>query len=113
VFVSTARHEGFGMAALEALAAGVPVVAQTNPHVAIGEFVADGRSGRLVEGHDPLELAAAVTDLAADRSRLARASQVAAADARGHRAAESAASHAELYRSVLGLSSMGHSLRAG
>jgi D-inositol-3-phosphate glycosyltransferase len=70
--------------------------------VAIAEFVTDGRSGRLVEGHEPAALVAAIVDLAGDRTRRAAAGRHAAAEAGDLRAEASVAAHAELYASVLG-----------
>jgi len=73
LFVSAARLESFGIAALEARTAGVPVVAMACSGVA--EFVTDGVHGLLVP--DDAALADAVLALAADPSR--RATMAAAA----------------------------------
>ena len=56
--------EGFGLAALEASAAGVPIVGtDVGP---IPEVVADGESGRIVPPRAPAALAAAIMELAGD-----------------------------------------------
>ena len=66
-------NESFGLVAVEAQAAGTPVVA-----AAVGGLttvVRDGRSGFLVEGHDPADYAAVmrrVVDEPGLRDRLAR-----------------------------------------
>jgi D-inositol-3-phosphate glycosyltransferase len=66
-------NESFGLVAVEAQAAGTPVVA-----AAVGGLttvVRDGRSGYLVEGHDPADYAAVmrrVVDAPALRDQLAR-----------------------------------------
>jgi glycosyltransferase involved in cell wall biosynthesis len=68
------RMEGFGLAAVEAMAAGVPVVAARA--AALPEVVGDGQEGLLVEPADPAALAAAIERLAHDprlRSRLGAA----------------------------------------
>jgi glycosyltransferase involved in cell wall biosynthesis/O-antigen/teichoic acid export membrane protein len=72
VFVSAAPDEGFGIALLEAMALGVPVVAVDagGPR----EIVEHGRSGLLVASPEPTELADAVERIVADdelRGRLA------------------------------------------
>lgn len=72
VFLLTSRFEGLPRAVLQAMAAGVPVVA-----TAVGgtpEVVDDGRTGRLVPAGDPEAAGEAVAALAADpglRHRLA------------------------------------------
>ncbi|TDE57449.1 glycosyltransferase family 1 protein [Nonomuraea mesophila] len=62
VFVAPAPRESFGIAALEARAAGLPVVARTQSGVA--DFVKDGTEGLL--GRTPGDLARAVARLCAD-----------------------------------------------
>ncbi|MCL6596710.1 MAG: glycosyltransferase family 4 protein [Firmicutes bacterium] len=67
VFVLPSRAEGFGLAALEAMAAGVPVVA-----TAVGNLPSlldGGRLGVLVPVDDPPALAAAMADLLRDPRR--------------------------------------------
>lgn len=49
------RSEGFGLAALEAMASGRPVIAGNLG--ALPEIVADGRTGFLVPPHDPSQIA--------------------------------------------------------
>ncbi|GGL30658.1 1,2-diacylglycerol 3-glucosyltransferase [Planomonospora parontospora subsp. antibiotica] len=63
VFVAPAPRESFGLAALEARAAGVPVVARTESGVA--DFVRPGKEGLLGASFE--ELVSAVARLARDR----------------------------------------------
>jgi glycosyltransferase involved in cell wall biosynthesis len=63
-------HEGLGVAALEAMAAGRPVVASRVG--GLGEVVVDGETGALVPPGDPASLAEALRGLAADPARRAR-----------------------------------------
>lgn len=59
VFVFPSRHEGFGVALVEALACGRQIVACDCPH-GPGEILQDGRFGQLVSSEDPGALADAV-----------------------------------------------------
>lgn len=59
-FVLPSRHENFGLAAAEALAAGAPVV--LTPEVGLAPWVEDARSG-LVVPREPAALAAALAKL--------------------------------------------------
>jgi glycosyltransferase involved in cell wall biosynthesis len=61
LYVWPALREAYGLALLEAQAAGVPVVAGNDGGVA--EVVADGRTGVLVPARDPMALAGAVRGL--------------------------------------------------
>ena len=67
VFVHTSRWEGFGIVLLEAMLAGLPIVATRVS--AVPEVVADGETGMLVEAGDVDGLAAALQALLTDRER--------------------------------------------
>jgi glycosyltransferase involved in cell wall biosynthesis len=67
LLVHPARWEGFGLAMLEAMLAGKPVVAARASSAP--ELVDDGTTGLLVPVDDPAALAVAVTSLLADRER--------------------------------------------
>jgi len=71
-----ALGEGFGLAALEAMAAGRPVVATRV--ASLPEVVADGETGLLVPPGDPPALAEALVRLATDDGLRARLGAVAA-----------------------------------
>lgn len=100
VFVLSSRSEAMPMVVLEAMAAGLPVVAS-----AVGgmpELVVDGETGLLVVPGDPQPLAAALSRLARDpllRGRLGAAGRDRAA--RHHSLEEMRRRHADLYRSQL------------
>ena len=100
VFVLPSRREGLGVAALEAMAAGVAVVATRVG--GLGEAVEDGRSGRLVEPGDPEALARALEELLGDdalRARLAAAGPARVAE--GYLASSMTRSYEALYLEVL------------
>ena len=64
IAVVPSREEGFGLSALEAMAAGVPVVASRVD--ALQEVVVDGLTGLLCPANDPVGLADALTRLVGD-----------------------------------------------
>ena len=68
VFVAPARLESFGIAALEARAAGLPIIAMA--HSGISTFVTHGRDGLLVD--DDRGLAEAIATVATDETVRAR-----------------------------------------
>jgi len=61
IFVQPSVAEGFGMAALEAMAAGLPVVASSAG--GLPELIEDGRTGYVVPPADPTTLAARLRHL--------------------------------------------------
>jgi D-inositol-3-phosphate glycosyltransferase len=62
-------NESFGLVALEAQACGTPVLAARVGGLEVA--VDDGRTGELVDGHDPAEWARRLGDLLAEPDRLA------------------------------------------
>ncbi len=70
LLVIPSLEEGFGLSALEAMAAARPVVASRVG--GLGELVVDGVTGRLLPPGDTDALVACLAELAGDRPRLAR-----------------------------------------
>jgi glycosyltransferase involved in cell wall biosynthesis len=78
VAVPSTRQEPFGLVALEAAAAGLPVVAAA--HGGLPEIIRHEETGLLVEPNDPAALAAALRRLADDRDAAAAMGAAAAVD---------------------------------
>ena len=86
VAVPSTRPDPFPNAALEAAAAGVPVVATA--HGGLPEMLRDGETGVLVRPGDPAALASALRSLADDPARARRLGQAAASDVAARFSAE-------------------------
>ncbi len=100
LFVLPSEQESFGLAALEALASGVPVVA-TNVG-GLPEVVRHAETGWLVPVRDPAALAAAILKLLADEPRRAAMGRAARADALARFRPEPVVGRVEgLYRELL------------
>ena len=93
LFVLASHHEGIPVAVMEALAAGVPVVATRVGGRA--EAVEDGTSGRLVPARRPQLLADAIVELAADPDERRRLS-TGAAEAAGRFSARRSSAEIEV-----------------
>ena len=73
-FVSLSADEGQGLAVLEAMALGVPVIAR--PVAGIGDFLKNGRNGMAIPRPGPIAAARVIRETLAQpalRARLARA----------------------------------------
>lgn len=100
VFVLPSRSEGLGLVAVEAMAAGRPVVASRTG--GLPEVVVDGETGLLVEPEDARGLAQAIRTLLADPDRAARMGAAGRERARAHfSAARMAAETAALYEELI------------
>lgn len=101
LFVLSSRREGLGSSIMEAMAAGLPVIATRAG--GIPELVRDGENGLLVPPGDVAGLAAAMRRLAADRELRRSMGLTARADAVARfGAARMVEAHAALYRRLLG-----------
>ena len=89
LFVWPAYNEAYGMAMLEAQAAGLPVVA--GRWRGVPEIVRHNETGRLVEPGDDVAFAEAVVELMTAPEERARASRAAQENVRAHHAMQSAA----------------------
>ena len=100
LFVSAARSEPFGLAIVEAMATGLPVVA-TSSEGAL-EIIEDGFSGKLVPTADAEALAQAINDLLDDPRECSRLGDNARLTARERYSLQRMASDTErVYREAL------------
>jgi glycosyltransferase involved in cell wall biosynthesis len=94
------REEGFGLVIVEAMAAGVPVVASRLDGP--GELVRPGATGELAEQGDPADLASKIAGLLNDRPRASRMAREARSVAETHDIAVMRDACLDLYRSLAG-----------
>lgn len=105
VFVLPSRREGLGVAALEAMAAGRPVVASRVG--GLQDSVVDERTGLLVPPEDAESLAGALARLLRDESLRARLGGAGPGRvAEGFLAEQMVAAYQDLYRSILAASEL-------
>jgi glycosyltransferase involved in cell wall biosynthesis len=70
IYVHSSRREGFGLAVVEAMLAGRPVIATREG--AFVEYIEDGKTGLLASPGDPDSVATRIDELARDRELAAR-----------------------------------------
>lgn len=99
LFVLPSRFEGFPLSIVEAMLAGLPVVASDVGSVA--EAVVDGVTGRLVAADDVGELTAALTDLGGEGAIRDRMGLAGRERAQGFTAAAMARAYERVYAEVL------------
>jgi glycosyltransferase involved in cell wall biosynthesis len=97
-FCQPSLHEGFGIAILEAMGCGIPVVATDSGGPR--DFVSDGVNGFLVPPADASVFAARLGELAGDPARRARMGKAAASTAGKLTAAAMTDKYLQLYASV-------------
>lgn len=100
LFLFPSLREGLGMAALEAMACGVPVAAARNRGTV--EYVRHGENGFLCEGEDPEAFRAAVLLMQAEPSLRAAMGQRAAEDSLAFGRERAAEAMERIYRMTLG-----------
>ncbi|MGW3725412.1 glycosyltransferase, partial [Streptomyces sp. NPDC000851] len=99
VLVMPSYSESFGLVAIEAQAAGTPVLAAAVGGLPVA--VRDGQTGFLVQGHDPAAYARVLRDVADDPQLSARMGAAAARHARSFGWDASATATAEVYTAAL------------
>ena len=100
LFVMPSLFEGFGLAALEAMAAGLPVIATRT--AGLTDLIDSNSTGLLVPTGNPQQLAQAITTLLSDPPRAARLATAAGAHARDHFSLHrTIAEYTALYRQLL------------
>jgi glycosyltransferase-like protein len=98
VLAFPSTKEGWGLAVLEAMSAGLPVVTSDLP--VFREFLSPGRDALMVPVDDPPALAAALSQVLDDRDLAARLRSVALATAGRFSWSRSAAEHRAIYASL-------------
>ena len=98
VLAFPSTKEGWGLAVLEAMSAGLPVVTSDLP--VFREFLSPGRDALMVPTGDPAALAAALAAVLDDPDLAARLRAAALATAGRYSWARSAAEHQAIYRSI-------------
>ena len=97
LFVAPATRESFGIAALEARSAGVPVIGRTGTGLA--DFIVDGKEGVLADSDD--EMGAALLDLCAEPAKLVQLREVTTGSAPSLSALDAARAVDRLYDRAL------------
>ena len=98
VLAFPSTKEGWGLAVLEAMSAGLPVVASDLP--VFGEYLTSGRDALLVPVEDPAALATALATVLDDPALAASLREAALATAQRFTWARSAADHQAIYASI-------------
>lgn len=99
VYVAPSRSESFGMAVLEAMSAGVPVVA--TPVGALPEFITDHQTGLLCAENSPSDFATKILRLLSDKALRGTIAQAGMEKARHFDTKTMAASYDTVYRGLL------------
>lgn len=102
LFLSTSKVEGFGLAAAEGMAVGLPVVAPAIP--GISEVVTDDVSGLLFDPADPAEPARSIARLMNDKALADRLAQDARIEAAKFTADACASAYEQHYRELVAVS---------
>ncbi len=100
VVLVPSRSESFGLVAAEAQASGTPVVSARVGGLA--EVVADGKSGILIDGWDPVDYAGAALEILGDDALAARMSATAVEHSRRFSWERTANRLSELYEGIIG-----------
>lgn len=98
-FVQPSTKEGWGLAVMEAMASGVPVIASTIP--VFREYLTDGVNALLVDPEDPAALAGRMIRLSTDEALRRRLASRGRESVRRYTWRAAAQRHLEVYREVL------------
>ncbi len=99
VLVMPSYSESFGLVAIEAQAAGTPVLAAAVGGLPVA--VRDGRTGFLVQGHDPVDYARVLREFADDPGLPARMGEAAARHAESFGWDTAASATADVYTAAM------------
>lgn len=104
LFIASSRQEAFGIAALEARSAGLPIIGYRS--TGLVDYIADGVDGLLVSSKE--EMAQALAGLIRDRARLGRMLHTTGSTPPAISAADATQAVADLYARALGSSHSAH-----
>lgn len=99
LFILPSRNEGFGLAVLEAMAAGLPVIVSQNDGPA--EYIKDGTNGLFFENENEIDLADKIQYLYENRQKMLELAQTGQEDAKKYDISVMCEKYLSLYENLI------------